>query len=180
MGKLKTTKNFVNLSALLQEILESMSRQRKIAQSLQERCQIILLLNERYNNEIIAQKLSVNRHTVRKWRNRWESERERLLEIEKIGQRKELIIQIKKILADAPRPGTPAKFTSEEIVKIVALGLSTPDESDVPLGHWTPKEIARLAVERNIVKEVSASSVWRFFKRCTNQASSRPKLAKSD
>jgi putative transposase len=66
-------------------------------------------------------------------------------------------------LADAARPGAPARFT--------------PEQSNLPLSHWSQSELAREAVRRGIVDSISHGSVGRLFKRCRPQATSRARLA---
>jgi hypothetical protein len=68
-------------------------------------------------------------------------------------------------LADEPRPGTPATFTPEQICAIMALACEPPEQSDLPLSHWSQSELAREAVRRGIVDSISHGSVGRFLKR---------------
>jgi Homeodomain-like domain len=45
-------------------------------------------------------------------------------------------------LTDRPRSGTPATFTAEQIVQMVAAACEEPGESGRPVSHWTPREVA--------------------------------------
>ena len=67
-------------------------------------------------------------------------------------------------LADAPRSGTPATFTSEQICAIMALACEVPEDSNLPLSHWSQSELAREAVRRGIVETISHGSIGRFLK----------------
>jgi len=78
---------------------------------------------------------------------------------------------IKDILSDKPKPGSPPKFSAEEVVNIIAVGCEDPKKSDRPISHWTYRELADEVIKRKIVETVSASSVWRFLKRGTTQTS---------
>ena len=69
-----------------------------------------------------------------------------------------------EILADAPRPGTPTIFTPEQVAKIIAVACEKPSESERPVSHWTPRELAAEAILRGIVKTISARHVGRFLK----------------
>jgi putative transposase len=71
-----------------------------------------------------------------------------------------------RLLSDAYRSGTPPKFSAEQVVQIIALACEAPLDSERPVSHWTPKEIAAEAMRRGIVKSISVQSVERFLKRC--------------
>lgn len=66
------------------------------------------------------------------------------------------------LLSDAPRPGAPATFTPENIVKIVAVACELPEESDRPITHWTSRELADEVIKREIVPSISTRTVGRF------------------
>ena len=61
-------------------------------------------------------------------------------------------------------PGTPATFTPEQVCAIMALACAPPEQSDLPLSHWSQSELAREAVRRGIVDSISHGSVGRFLK----------------
>ena len=63
--------------------------------------------------------------------------------------------RIVEVLNDELRPGTPAHFSLEEIIQIVALACVTPQDSQRPANQWTPPELAAEAVKRGIVKTIS-------------------------
>lgn len=65
---------------------------------------------------------------------------------------------------DKQQRGNPGKFSLEEIVQIVAQANELPATSELPVTHWTLTELARIAVKRGIVKEISPRSVSRFLK----------------
>ena len=46
----------------------------------------------------------------------------------------------------------------------MALACEVPDESDLPLRHWSQSELAREAVRRGIVDSLSHGPVGRFAK----------------
>ena len=76
-----------------------------------------------------------------------------------------------------PAAGAPATFAPEQICAIVALACEPPEQSDLPLSHWSQSELAREAVRRGIVDSISHGSVGRFLKRGRPQAASRARLA---
>jgi hypothetical protein len=50
------------------------------------------------------------------------------------------------------------------VVQVKALACELPSESGVPLSRWSTGEIARAAIQRSIVVEVSGSTVWRWLR----------------
>ena len=72
--------------------------------------------------------------------------------------------KIREVLMDEYRSGTPPKFTPEQVSLMVALACHKPSELGLPLSHWTAKELARQAVELNIVKSISGRHFDRFLK----------------
>jgi putative transposase len=133
---------------------------------------IVLAGAEGYNNEQIALKLGIHRQTARLWRSKWLAARDRLQEAEASSE-KVLRECIEDVLADAPRRGTPATFTPEQICLMVALALEDPrEESGRSVTHWSSAELADEAVKRGIVKGISARSVGRFLGRGGTEAPS--------
>ena len=49
-------------------------------------------------------------------------------------------VRIEAWLADAPRTGTPATFTPEQLTQLIALACEAPPDAGRPVTHWTPKE----------------------------------------
>ena len=68
-------------------------------------------------------------------------------------------------LADAPRSGSPATFTPEQICAVVAMTCEKPSESERPISHWSQREIADEAMRRGLVPSISQRSVGRFLKK---------------
>jgi putative transposase len=128
---------------------------------------LIVLASEGLNNSQISQQLSLYRGQVRRWRTRWLAAATHLTTAEAadpVDQHQHLTAAIEDLLADAPRVGTPPKFTPEQVVQIVALACERPQESGRPISHWTPRELADEAQMRGIVHSISARSVGRFLK----------------
>jgi putative transposase len=114
-----------------------------------QRAGVILSAAKGMNNTQIAQKLQLARNTVRTWRQRWLAAVERLRSVEAEGiSDKELLQMMAAILADAPRPGTPATFTTEQVVQIIALACESPHCSERPVSHWTTQELVSVRNEK--------------------------------
>lgn len=150
-----------------QSVLETIARRQTSSQQLVRRVQIILQMGQGKNNQQVATEMGIHRETVRQWRERWSGAAERLSTVEATADDKHLTQLIESVLADELRPGTPAHFSLEQIVEILAIACEKPDASGYPLSHWTPQALAAEAVKRQIVERISPRSVGRFLKRCS-------------
>ncbi len=143
-------------------VLEQIIRQATAPQGLVTRSKIVLGAKRGESNLGLALELGLNRNTVQKWRLRWQKGQAEREGIEDEKKRRQVIEQV---LADDRRSGTPAKFSAEEIVQIVAVACEVPQASGYPVSHWTAKEVAQEVVKRGIVKSISERQVGRFLKR---------------
>ena len=157
--KVKTT-----LTSAEREILERWNRQREGAHSRVQRARIVLMASAGEGNAAIGHAVGLGVATVRMWRARWQSER-----AARADAKPEHLEQIlEEILADAPRPGTPATFSSEQVAQIVAVGCEKPADSERPVSHWTAREVTDEVIKRGIVKTISVRQVARFFLKRTS------------
>jgi Homeodomain-like domain len=60
-------------------------------------------------------------------------------------------------------PGARGLFPPAQVAEIKALACELPSEHGVPLSRWSSAEIAREAVKRGIVAEISGATVWRWL-----------------
>lgn len=146
-------------------ILEQITRRQTAPQRLVRRANIVLTLDQRVNNQQGADQLNLSRQTIRTWRNRWleaTAGLSRAEEYQTISD-KELTGFIEEVLADAPRSGTPATFSPEQIVQTVAVACAKPQDAKRPISHWTHQELAAEVIKRGIVSSISARQVGRFL-----------------
>jgi hypothetical protein len=54
-------------------------------------------------------------------------------------------------------------FPPAQVAEVKALACELPSESDVPLSRYSSSELAREAVSRGIVAEISGTTVWRWL-----------------
>jgi transposase len=156
-------------------VLEHIERRQSSPQCLTQRVQIILVCDEETNNKQVAQRLDINRSTVRLWRERWLEAVPGLLSSEGKGISDKGLVQIiEQVLADAPRPGAPGIFSPEQIVQIVALACEDPHNSERPISHWTARELADEAIKRKVVDYISPRSVGRIL----DEADLKPHLSR--
>jgi putative transposase len=156
----------VVVTARQRNMLEALVRAKLTPQQLAQRCRIVLMSAEERRNTHQADELGVDRQRVRRWRHRWAAAEQVLSDAEAEGATdKDLETLVLRVLADNARSGTPPKFTPEQVASIIALACEPPEDSGVPVSHWTPPELAREAVRRGIVEGISPRQIDRFLAR---------------
>src|SRR3954452_17494184 len=138
-----------------QEILDQFRRARSEPSFLRQRATLILLAFAGLLNEQIAPQVALERHQVGIWRSRWADALDRLVLVECLEGTTALRQAIRALLADAPRPGAPGKFTAEQLAQIFAVACEDPQQSGRPFTHWTQAELADEVVQRGIVASIS-------------------------
>jgi putative transposase len=137
----------VQLTARQRACLEQMTRRQTSPQRLVRRAKILLALETGANQCHVTRQMRLNRG----------------IEADG-GPDKALTTMIVEALTDHPRSGTPATFTAEQIVQIVAVACEDPADAGRPVSHWTPREVAEEVRKRGIVETISTRSVGRFLK----------------
>ncbi len=165
----------ITVSPAQQALLTALLRRTSCPQALALRARIILGAAADQRNEPLARQVGCTPKTVRKWRSRWVAAATHLAAAD--DDRPALARAIAAALADAPRAGTPATFTAEQIVRIISLACRPPEEFQRPVTAWTPRELADEAVKQGIVPSISPRSVERFLGRGRPAAPSQPLLA---
>lgn len=165
----------VTLSAEQQAVLEALQRQASCPQSLALRVRIVLGIARCQRTGPLATALGCSRPTVRTWRNRWAVAESQLAAVE--ADPVALRQMVARVLADAPRSGTPATFSAEQIVQIINLACTSPRAVGRPVDAWTPRELADHAERQGIVSSISPTTVGRFLGRSRSSTPSQPLLA---
>jgi hypothetical protein len=153
----------VTITERQQEILDEFSRSRSEPYFLRQRATIILLAFAGLLNEEIAPQVDLERHQVGIWRARWADAFDRLVLIECLDGTPALRQAIRTLLADGPRPGTPGKFTAEQLAQIFATACEDPEKLGYPFTHWTHAELAKEVVKRGIVESISVRHLGRLL-----------------
>jgi putative transposase len=135
--------------------LEKLIKRHQVGQQIALRARIVLAAAQGLKNKEVAQTYNVTLDTVRLWRNRWVKLQDISLEDLSLEDR----------LADAPRPGAPAKISADQRCRIEALACEKPEGSDRPITHWTAREIADELKKRKIVENISPRHAARLLKR---------------
>jgi transposase len=117
--------------------LEAWTRRRTSAQALAQRSRIVLLVAEGLRTGEVAQRLSVHRNTVAKWRRQFEAER-------------------LDGLVDEPRPGRPRTVTDAHVDAVITTTLeSAPKDAT----HWSTRS---MAAEVGLTQS-AVHRIWRAF-----------------
>lgn len=147
--------------------IETMVRRHTTGQHLALRGRLILAAADGENQSTIAARLGTTINTVRYWRRRW-------LGLQPVSL---TALSVEERLADAPRSGAPARITTDQVGRIVALACDAPAASDRPISQWTGREVAAEVIKRGIVEQISPRHAARMLKVRRPQAASGPLLA---
>lgn len=130
--------------------LEKLVRRASTAQQVASRARIILRAGASEGHGEISRGLGITKDTSRLWRRRW-------LELS------DSELSVEERLSDAARPGTPGKFTMEQLTEIYAMACEPPEKYGRPIRHWTPAELADELANQGVVKSISRRHVGRLL-----------------
>jgi transposase len=159
----------VVISERQQAVLQSLSKASTVAKCLVQRATIILLAFAGWDNRDIATQVGLERHQIGLWRRRWQTAFPKLIRIECLESAAALRHAIEKLLRDQPRPGSPGKFTAEQITLILAVACEPPEQSGRPITHWTIAELTDEVIGRGIVAAISPTQVGRYLREAALQ-----------
>ena len=134
----------IELSDEERRLLESMAHSYTLPYWKVVRAQMVLLAAQGLRNDEIAERCNCRREVVSQWRKRFFETRLSGLE-------------------DLPRRGRPATFPPHVRAEVIAMACELPVESGVPLSRWSSSELAREAITRGIVEQISGVTVWRWL-----------------
>jgi len=126
--------------------LHALSRAHSTPQSLAQRARIVLRAADmdQPSNLQISRELSCDRHTARKWRQRY-------IDLGIPG------------LQDAVRPGRPKVIAPPTRVQVISVASSLPQDQDRSVTRWSLDEIATTLLETLGTDPISRSSIWRIL-----------------
>mgnify|MGYP000057754427 CR=1 FL=1 len=151
----------VKLTQAERQGIEKLVNRHTVGQQIALRGRIVLLADAGKNNSQIARELQVTVDTVRLWRQRW-------VDLQPIALDD---LSVEDRLQDLPRPGAPARITTDQVCQITALACEKPEKSGRPISHWTGREIADEIMQRGIVERISPRHAARLLKRGRSQTS---------
>src|SRR3954447_23519053 len=159
----------ITITERQQHILQTLSRSVTAPSRLRQRASIIVLAFDGLRNEEIAERVGLTHRQVGRWRRRWASAWDRLIDVECCESRVALRRAIEAVLTDEPRPGAPAKFTPEQVTQILAVACEPPEKSGRPITHWTAQELTDEVIQRGIVPSISPAQVYRYLREAALQ-----------
>ena len=143
-----------------------MVRSHRSEQRFVLRANIILLCADGMTGKAIAQKLGTRPNTVSKWINRWIdffTPAQLASSQSKTEEEQEEQLELKAVLGDSPRPGTPPTFDVEACVAIVALACELPSKHNREITNWTHRELREEILMQKLVSEISVRQVGRIL-----------------
>ncbi|SRR6185312_2681989 len=165
------------LSERQRVILEGVSRRHGTGQQVALRARLVLAAAEQPGT-VVAAAYGVDRDTVGLWRARWQAAQARLAALEAADTpEREFRAAVEAVLHDAPRPGAPPTFSAPQVIGIVKLACTPPQEADCPCSQWSARELADAAIREGIVETISSRTVARFLKGGRLAAAAEPLLA---
>jgi putative transposase len=144
----------IDLSPDERAALERLARAHTTGQQLAVRARVVLLAADGLTTSAVARALSLHVDTARQWRARWRQARDVPLGERSVAAR----------LADAPKPGAPARLTPEQVCQIIALACELPATTGRPISQWTGRELADEIVARGITDRLSPRHAARLLK----------------
>jgi putative transposase len=150
----------ISVTDLQQAALQAIAHNQHEEHGLVTRAWIILLAHQGQGTRQIARHLHISEDAVSRWKQRW---RDRA--ITGLGE-----TNVRTWLSDAPRCGGPGTITAEQWCQIMALACSDPKQSGRPITHWTHRELAEEATQRQIVATISPGHLGQFLKSSRSQA----------
>jgi len=153
----------------IKEVLLGLQRKASLSVALSRRIQIIMYGADGKSNYWIKHEMGIGVNMVPLWRSRWLSHYEDIVKIsrQKIDQltTRQLKTKILEVLSDRPRTGAPPKFSEAQQAQIIALACDKPKNHGIPLPFWSMDRLAQKAIERQIVKGISAMHISRILKK---------------
>lgn len=163
------------ISDSVYQILSKFAKSRTLPVRQVERAKIFMLCADGLNNLQISERVSIGQDSVSKWRTRFLKSLPLLQEVEEKNPA-ELESQITILLADYPRPGQPAIYTDEQIIKILEIACRNPGEYGYETSHWSLNQLVNVTIREGIAESISAKTISRFLKYGENPPASHPLL----
>lgn len=158
----------IQCSPLARTILEKISRSKTSSVQEADRAELALLLLDGQSNLKISKTSTHGWGKAKRWRERWLLYEKAFAEIEgrenKYHMEHDLEQKVRECLRDAPRSGSPGKFTAEQYCRILGVALEPPKDSGRPITEWTLNELVDEVQKRGIVESISRSQLGAFLK----------------
>ena len=147
----------VELRAAERQGMEALVRAHRTPHQVALRARIVQAAAGGLNTTQIARQRGIVADTVRLWRTR------------RLGLHGVSLEDLRRTarLTDAPKPGAPARITSEHVCQVIALACDAPEQAGRPISQWSSREIADEIITRGIIDQISLRHAARLLKRGT-------------
>jgi len=152
------------LTQTMYNILTKLCNRKMLEKNILTRARIILLAYQKLLNTEIAEIMNIERHSVGRWRKRWQDSTTALLAIQLNESKAAFERAIVDVLRDAHRSGSTGKFSAEQMVQIVATACENPRSCGRPVETWTSRALADEVQKRSIVPSISTSRVSQLLR----------------
>ena len=159
----KTIDTIPVLSDAMKNILSAFSKSRSLPSGLVKRASIVLLASQGELNQNIASQVGLHYNNVATWRSRFLAALPALRKIETDDPEK-LEDGIRAVLSDKKRPGAPSVFTPDQIMRIIDLACSSPNDFGYEVSQWSLTLLVTEIKKQGIAAQISEKSVSRFLK----------------
>lgn len=166
----------VEIPEAVRPILSRFAKSRILPARQVQRAKLILLAADGLDNMQISKRIGLGQDSVSKWRSRFLKNLPLLQEVAEKDP-SHLEEAVTSFLNDCPRPGHPAHYTDEQILKILETACRSPEELGYEASHWSLNLLVDAVIKEGIVDSISAKTVSRFLKYGGNPPASRPLLA---
>lgn len=154
----------ISLTTEVFDILSRLATSRNVSNAIVSRARIILMGFQGLDNQSIADAVGLCPKTVGIWRRRWRGSFTALLRMQFDESEAAFRRAIMDCLRDAPRCGSPGKFTPEQVVSLIGIACEPPENSGRPVTSWTGRELADEVRKRNLIDSISVSHVNRMLR----------------
>src|SRR5687768_3586712 len=117
----------IQLTTCMYEILDLIANSGKLGKAVVTRARFIQMAFDKQDNTTIARANNVCRDTVGKWRQRWKDSFPALMHMQFAETKAAFQRAIIECLSDAPRSGSPGKYTAEQIVELISVACEPPE-----------------------------------------------------
>lgn len=153
------------LNTLERELLRKIHAKRSLPEFMKNRVQVVLAASEGLQNQEIAKKYDLEVHRIGMWRKRFAEHHRTWTQSDPTLRPALNEALLLAWLADRKGRGRKETITQEQRTKIAALSLESPEQSNLPVTHWTSELLAKEAVRRGIIETISTSSVKKILKK---------------
>jgi putative transposase len=156
----------IELNELERKELEHLLKRPSTPQQIALRVKIVLRADKQESHGEIARELGITKKMSRLWRQRWRELTARQLPV------------LERLL-DIPRPGSPGRFSMEQITQLYALACEPPEKYNRPLSHWSARELALEMIQQGIVETISERHVGRLLQEAEFVRSGLPTMERT-